>query len=175
MYIRKLREIKSGKTYHSFQLVESVRIDGKPRQRNILNLGAGQLRLKRGVRTFAAGEVDRPLSRKDFRKLEAKVADMIEVGKRAGLSPAELAQFISTGWKEVNHVQGHWKHIRAAHRRFLSPPGSSWNGRKGLCSDWASFDGFFTLLIKALSPTIIGFQPLLLLSVGYLSCSFHPW
>ncbi len=40
MYIRKSKERKSGKTYESFRLVESVRIDNKPRQRTILNLGA---------------------------------------------------------------------------------------------------------------------------------------
>ena len=40
MYIRKSREKKSGKVYESYRLVESVRIDNKPRQRTILNLGA---------------------------------------------------------------------------------------------------------------------------------------
>lgn len=40
MYIRKSRERKSGKIYESFHLAESVRIDNKPRQRTILNLGA---------------------------------------------------------------------------------------------------------------------------------------
>lgn len=40
MYIRKSKERKSGKLYESFRLVESIRIDGKPRQRTILNLGA---------------------------------------------------------------------------------------------------------------------------------------
>ncbi len=41
MYIRKSKERKSGKVYESFRLVESVRINNKPRQRTILNLGAG--------------------------------------------------------------------------------------------------------------------------------------
>jgi hypothetical protein len=40
MFIRKSKEKKSGKIYQSFRLVESVRINGKPRQRVILNLGA---------------------------------------------------------------------------------------------------------------------------------------
>lgn len=40
MYIRKSKERKSGKMYESFRLVESVRIDNKPRQRTVLNLGA---------------------------------------------------------------------------------------------------------------------------------------
>ena len=39
MYIRKSKERKAGKIYESYRLVESVRIDGKPRQRTILNLG----------------------------------------------------------------------------------------------------------------------------------------
>lgn len=40
MYSRKLKERKAGKVYESYRLVESVRIDNKPRQRTILNLGA---------------------------------------------------------------------------------------------------------------------------------------
>lgn len=64
----------------------------------------GQLRLRRGVGTFVAEGAERPLSRKDFKELEEKVAEVIEVGKRAGLSPVELAQFISTRWREEDHV-----------------------------------------------------------------------
>lgn len=40
MYIRKSKETKSGKVYQSHRLVESVRINNKPLQRTILNLGA---------------------------------------------------------------------------------------------------------------------------------------
>lgn len=40
MYIRKSKERKSGKLYESYRLVESIRIDGKPRQRTVLNLGS---------------------------------------------------------------------------------------------------------------------------------------
>ncbi len=40
MYIRKSKERKSGKLYESYRLVESIRIDGKPRQRTLLNLGS---------------------------------------------------------------------------------------------------------------------------------------
>ncbi len=40
MYIRKSKERKSGKIYESFRLVESIRIDNKPRQRTLLNLGS---------------------------------------------------------------------------------------------------------------------------------------
>ena len=40
MYIRKVTETKFGNTYESYRIVESVRIDGKPRQRVLLNLGS---------------------------------------------------------------------------------------------------------------------------------------
>lgn len=40
VYIRKPKERKSRRFYESFRLVESVRIENKPRQRTILNLGA---------------------------------------------------------------------------------------------------------------------------------------
>ena len=65
---------------------------------------AGQLRLRRGVGTFVAENAEQPLSKEDFRQLEAKVAELIKVSKQAGLSAVELAQFITTRWKEEDHV-----------------------------------------------------------------------
>lgn len=65
---------------------------------------AGQLRLQRGVGTFVAEGAEQPLPKKDFKQLEKKVAEVIEISKRAGLSPVELAQFITTRWKEEDHV-----------------------------------------------------------------------
>lgn len=64
---------------------------------------AGQLRLQRGVGTFVAEGVEPPLAKKEFKLLEQKVTDLITHSKRAGLSPVELAQFITTRWKEEDH------------------------------------------------------------------------
>lgn len=64
----------------------------------------GHLILKRGVGTFIADGVDRPMEKKQFELLEKKVAQIISISKDAGISPAELAQFITTKWKEGDHV-----------------------------------------------------------------------
>lgn len=60
----------------------------------------GQLRLQRGVGTFVAQEARPPMPKVQFRMLEKKVTEIIEISKQAGLSPVELAQFIKTRWKE---------------------------------------------------------------------------
>ena len=65
---------------------------------------AGQLRLQRGVGTFVAEGAAQPLSKKEFNILEEKVTELIGLSKQAGLSPVELAQFITTRWKEDNNV-----------------------------------------------------------------------
>ena len=65
---------------------------------------SGHLFLKRGVGTFVAVGVDRPMEKKQFELLEKKVGEIIKISKNAGISPAELAQFITTKWKEDGHV-----------------------------------------------------------------------
>jgi GntR family transcriptional regulator len=60
----------------------------------------GHLCLKRGVGTFIAEGVDRPMEKKQYALLEKKVAQIIQISKDAGISPTELAQFITTKWKE---------------------------------------------------------------------------
>jgi GntR family transcriptional regulator len=65
---------------------------------------SGHLRLKRGIGTFVADGVDRPMEKKQFELLVKKVGQIIEISKNAGISPAELAQFITTKWKEDDHV-----------------------------------------------------------------------
>ncbi len=64
----------------------------------------GQLRLQRGVGTFVAEGAERPMAKKELKLLEKKVAELIEISKEAGISPVELAQFITTRWKETNNV-----------------------------------------------------------------------
>ena len=65
---------------------------------------SGHLSLKRGVGTFVADGVDRPMEKKQFELLEKKVGEIIEISKNTGISPAELSQFITTKWKEDSHV-----------------------------------------------------------------------
>ena len=65
---------------------------------------SGHLRLKRGIGTFVADGVDRPMEKKQFELLVKKVGEIIKISKNAGISPAELAQFITTKWKEDDHV-----------------------------------------------------------------------
>ena len=61
---------------------------------------SGHLDLRRGVGTFVAEGVQEPMERKQFKALEKKVGELIRISKAAGISPAELAQFITTKWKE---------------------------------------------------------------------------
>jgi GntR family transcriptional regulator len=65
---------------------------------------SGHLCLKRGVGTFVADGVEAPMGKKQFDLLEKKVAQIIKISKDAGISPNELAQFITTKWKEEDHV-----------------------------------------------------------------------
>ena len=65
---------------------------------------SGHLCLKRGIGTFVADDVDRPMEKKQYDLLERKVAQIIKISKDAGITPTELAQFITTKWKEKGNV-----------------------------------------------------------------------
>jgi GntR family transcriptional regulator len=65
---------------------------------------AGLLCLKRGVGTFVADGVDSPMEKKQFDSLEKKVVQIIRISKAAGITSNELAQFITTKWKEEDNV-----------------------------------------------------------------------
>jgi GntR family transcriptional regulator len=65
---------------------------------------SGQLCLKRGVGTFVADGVDVPMEKKQFDLLEKKVTQIIKISKAAGITSNELAQFITTKWKEEDNV-----------------------------------------------------------------------
>ena len=65
---------------------------------------SGHLRLKRGLGTFVADGVERPMARKDFDRLEQQAVRIIQLSKEAGITAAELSQFITAKWKEVEHV-----------------------------------------------------------------------
>lgn len=60
--------------------------------------------LKRGIGTFVADGVDQPMGKKQFERLEKKVIQIIDIAKDAGISPTELAQFITTKWKGKGDV-----------------------------------------------------------------------
>jgi len=64
----------------------------------------GHLRLQRGVGTFVADGVDRPVAKKEFAALKKKVARIIRISRDAGITCAELTQFITTTWKEDDHA-----------------------------------------------------------------------
>ena len=65
---------------------------------------SGHLCLKRGIGTFVADGVQRPMEKKQFELLEQKVVQIIKISKDAGITPTELAQFITTKWKEAGNV-----------------------------------------------------------------------
>lgn len=65
---------------------------------------SGHLCLKRGIGTFVADGVDRPMEKKQYELLERKVDQIIKISKDAGITPTELAQFITTKWKEEGNV-----------------------------------------------------------------------
>jgi GntR family transcriptional regulator len=65
---------------------------------------SGHLSLKRGIGTFVADGVQRPMQKKQFDLLEQKVLQIIKISKDAGITPTELAQFITTKWKEEGNV-----------------------------------------------------------------------
>ena len=61
---------------------------------------SGHLDLRRGIGTFVAEGVQQPMEKKQYKALEKKVSELIRISKTAGITPAELAQFITTKWKE---------------------------------------------------------------------------
>lgn len=65
---------------------------------------SGHLCLKRGIGTFVDRGVDRPMEKKQYELLEQQVAQIIQISKDAGITPTELAQFITTKWKEESNV-----------------------------------------------------------------------
>ncbi len=57
----------------------------------------GLLRLERGVGTFVAeGEEGRAMGERDFRSIADKAAELIGLGRRAGLRVGELTQLVET-------------------------------------------------------------------------------
>lgn len=65
---------------------------------------SGHLRLKRGVGTFVAEGVDRPVAKKEVARLSQQVDKIIRISREAGITCAELTRFITTRWKEDDHV-----------------------------------------------------------------------
>jgi GntR family transcriptional regulator len=65
---------------------------------------SGHLCLRRGMGTFVADGVEQPMGKKQFERLEKMAAQIIKISKDAGISPTELAQFITTKWKEEGDV-----------------------------------------------------------------------
>ena len=61
----------------------------------------GLLRLERGVGTFVAESAGQSIDKREFRKLEARVRELVRLGKQAGMTAKELAQFIETRWTEA--------------------------------------------------------------------------
>ena len=67
----------------------------------------GLLRLERGVGTFVAENGEgRVVEEGDYRSLTAKAAELIDLGRRAGLRVGELTQLVETLWKENANAQG---------------------------------------------------------------------
>jgi GntR family transcriptional regulator len=62
----------------------------------------GLLRLERGVGTFVASTTGPPVHKLDFQEIDRLIREVIRLGKKAGMSAAELAQFIQTRWQEVS-------------------------------------------------------------------------
>ena len=61
----------------------------------------GLLRLERGVGTFVAENgASHAVTEKDFRSISAKAAELIALGRKAGLRVGELTQLVETLWKE---------------------------------------------------------------------------
>lgn len=66
----------------------------------------GLLRLERGVGTFVAEDgTGRAVGEKDFRSISAKAAELITLGRKAGLRVGELTQLVETLWKEKAHAE----------------------------------------------------------------------
>ena len=67
----------------------------------------GLLRLERGVGTFVAESSEsRAMGERDFRPIADKTAELIELGRRAGLRVGELTQLVETLWKENQDAEG---------------------------------------------------------------------
>ncbi len=65
------------------------------------------LRLERGVGTFVAENGEgRVVEEGDYRQVTAKAAELIDLGRRAGLRVGELTQLVETLWKENANAQG---------------------------------------------------------------------
>ena len=64
----------------------------------------GLVRLERGVGTFVAAGAGESIDENLFRELETRVRELVRLGKKAGMSPKELAQFIETRWQEVRNA-----------------------------------------------------------------------
>lgn len=65
----------------------------------------GLLRLERGVGTFVAeSQSGGAVEEKDFRSITAKAAELIELGRQAGLRVGELMQLVENLWKEQEHA-----------------------------------------------------------------------
>jgi len=65
---------------------------------------SGHLCLKRGKGTFVADGIEQPMERRQFELLEKKAVEIIQLSKDAGITTAELAQFITTKWREEDNV-----------------------------------------------------------------------
>ena len=66
----------------------------------------GLLRLERGVGTFVAEDgAGQAVGEKDFRSISKKAAELIALGREAGLRVGELTQLVETLWKEKAHAQ----------------------------------------------------------------------
>ena len=64
---------------------------------------AGLLRLERGVGTFVAGPPSPAVSESDFKLLDKRAVEMVRLGRRAGMTAAELCQLVQSRWQEVDH------------------------------------------------------------------------
>ncbi len=65
------------------------------------------LRLERGVGTFVAENGEgRVVAEGDYRRVTAKTAELIDLGRRAGLRVGELTQLVETLWKENTNAHG---------------------------------------------------------------------
>ncbi len=66
----------------------------------------GLLRLQRGVGTFVAENGgSQAVGEKDFRSISTKAAELIRLGRKAGLRVGELTQLVETLWKEKANAQ----------------------------------------------------------------------
>ena len=67
----------------------------------------GLLRLERGVGTFVAESAEsRAMGERDFRSISRKAAELIALGRSAGLRVGELTQLVETLWKENSNAEG---------------------------------------------------------------------